>query len=59
MANLPVESMRDGGLWWFSDLTVPDPFYLLPLITSGTLWLTLEVTLRPGRYNKSQQELVK
>ena len=23
MANLPVESMCDGGLFWFSDLTMP------------------------------------
>lgn len=44
MANLPVESMREGGLWWFTDLTIADPYCLLPLITSVTLWITMEVS---------------
>lgn len=43
MANVPVESMRTGGLFWFSDLTVPDQYYLLPLLTSFTMWVTIEV----------------
>lgn len=43
MANAPVESLRDGGLWWFTDLTMPDQFFLLPIITSATLYLTIEV----------------
>ncbi|XP_034943447.1 mitochondrial inner membrane protein OXA1L [Chelonus insularis] len=42
MANLPVESMQTGGLWWFKDLTVSDPYFLLPLMTSGTLFLTIK-----------------
>lgn len=44
MANAPVESMKMGGLFWFTDLTVGDPFYLLPLLTSVTVWATIEVT---------------
>lgn len=43
MADLPVESLKTGGLWWFENLTVPDPYYLLPLITSATLFITIEV----------------
>lgn len=43
MANAPVESMRDGGLFWFTDLTVPDQFFLLPIITSLTMLATIEV----------------
>lgn len=43
MANLPVESLKTGGLWWFTDLTVPDPYYILPLITATTLFITIEV----------------
>jgi YidC/Oxa1 family membrane protein insertase len=39
MANLPLESMMHGGLFWFQDLTVPDPYYLLPLLTSTTMFL--------------------
>lgn len=43
MSNTPVESLREGGMWWFTDLTVPDQFYALPIITSLTLWATIEV----------------
>lgn len=43
MANVPVDSMRTGGLFWFTDLTLPDPYYLLPILTSATMWLTIEV----------------
>lgn len=43
MANLPVESMCTGGLYWFTDLTISDPYYLLPLMTSTTLFLQLKL----------------
>ena len=39
MANLPLESMMHGGLLWFKDLTVADPFYALPVLTSVTMFL--------------------
>lgn len=43
MSNAPVESLKDGGLFWFTDLTVPDQFFILPVVTSITLWITIEV----------------
>ena len=43
MAALPVVSMQSGGLFWFSDLTVPDPYLALPLMTAATLLITIEV----------------
>ncbi|XP_057331042.1 mitochondrial inner membrane protein OXA1L isoform X2 [Microplitis mediator] len=43
MTNLPVDSMREGGLWWFTDLTVTDPYYILPIMTSATLAVTLKM----------------
>lgn len=42
-----VESMHTGGVLWFSDLTVSDPYYILPLTASATMLATLEV--RPMR----------
>ena len=48
MANLPVESMTTGGLFWFTDLTLADPLHLLPFITSATLLATLEVSILGG-----------
>ncbi|XP_076983341.1 mitochondrial inner membrane protein OXA1L isoform X2 [Tamandua tetradactyla] len=42
MANLPVPSLQTGGLWWFQDLTVSDPIYVLPLVVTATMWCVLE-----------------
>ena len=36
MATCPVESMQTGGLFWFVDLTMKDPYYALPLVTCGS-----------------------
>lgn len=44
MANLPVASLQTGGLWWFQDLTVSDPTYVLPLVVTATMWAVLEVS---------------
>ncbi|KAG8277554.1 Mitochondrial inner membrane protein oxa1l [Homalodisca vitripennis] len=49
MSSIPVESLKTGGLWWFTDLTVPDQFYILPLITSATLFLTIKVGAETGQ----------
>lgn len=43
MAALPVVSMQSGGLFWFSDLTVADPYFALPLMTAATLLVTIEI----------------
>jgi YidC/Oxa1 family membrane protein insertase len=43
MANLPVESMTTGGLLWFTDLTITDPYYALPVLTCVTFLATMEL----------------
>lgn len=43
MAYAPVPSMQTGGLWWFADLTAADPFYILPIAVTGTMFAILEV----------------
>nr|VZI38909.1 unnamed protein product [Spirometra erinaceieuropaei] len=42
MASLPVASMQTGGLAWFTDLTLCDPFYLLPLYSMTSIFLMFE-----------------
>ncbi|MEE6528517.1 hypothetical protein FKM82_030912, partial [Ascaphus truei] len=42
MSYLPVPSMQSGGIWWFSDLTAADPFYILPVIVTFSMWAVLE-----------------
>ena len=34
MASLPVPGLDVGGLLWVYDLSVPDPYYFLPLVTA-------------------------
>ncbi|XP_075229597.1 mitochondrial inner membrane protein OXA1L-like [Lycorma delicatula] len=60
MTELPVESLHNGGLWWFSDLTVPDPYYILPIATCLTLLITIELGLDSGvSVNQVQIRFVK
>ncbi|XP_055842083.1 mitochondrial inner membrane protein OXA1L [Episyrphus balteatus] len=59
MANTPVESLRDGGLWWFTDLTIADPYFLLPAITSATLYLTIEIGTDSARLSAQNMHVMK
>jgi len=52
MAYCPVESMTIGGLFWFENLTVKDPYYLLPLLTSSTLYLQLRLGAEGARLDQ-------
>lgn len=59
MANAPVESMKDGGLFWFTDLTVCDPFYALPIITSITMLATIELGTDSARLQHQNMQTMK
>lgn len=43
-----VPSLMDGGMLWFTDLTVPDPTYALPLIASAIFLLNVELGAADG-----------
>ena len=43
MAVGPLESMKTGGMGWFTDLTVTDPTYALPLIACGIFITNIQV----------------
>lgn len=45
MARAPLASMVTGGTLWFTDLTTPDPFYVLPLLACATFLSNIEVQL--------------
>lgn len=59
MVNTPVESMREGGLFWFTDLTVCDQFYALPVITSITMFLTIELGTDSARMSAQNMQMVR
>ncbi|TAQ91245.1 hypothetical protein B7494_g435 [Chlorociboria aeruginascens] len=37
MAHLPVPGLETGGILWFQNLTVMDPYLLLPIATAGLM----------------------
>lgn len=59
MANLPVESMQDGGLAWFTELTASDPYYLLPIVTSLTMMATIDLGTDGARLNAQNMNAMK
>ena len=43
MASLPVPGFDNGGFLWVYDLTVSDPYYILPLVTSWAYYYSFTV----------------
>lgn len=43
MAKIPVPGLETGGILWFHNLAVPDPYLLIPLATAGILHLVFRV----------------
>lgn len=48
MANLPVPQFQDGGLAWFTDLTIADPSYVLPVASSLGFLAIMELGSEAG-----------
>ena len=42
-SKLPVPGLESGGILWFHNLTIPDPYFAMPLATSAILFLLLRV----------------
>lgn len=58
MANYPVESLKDGGLYWFTDLSLPDPYVAMPIFCCLSLWATLEISFRSGKHTNTSFESI-
>lgn len=43
MAYLPVPSLMNENLGWISDVTMCDPYYILPLMTSSFMYFSFKV----------------
>lgn len=44
MAKLPVPGLESAGVLWLTDLTVPDPMYILPCVGAFTMYLSIKVS---------------
>lgn len=47
MADLPVPALENESLLWLPDMTMSDPFFILPLATGFVVYRTMKVRLRP------------
>ena len=45
MTGAPIESLATGGVMWFTDLTIPDPYYILPILNCTVLTTNISVSL--------------
>ncbi|XP_050229638.1 mitochondrial inner membrane protein OXA1 [Mercurialis annua] len=43
-----VPSFKNGGAFWFVDLTTPDTLYIFPVLTALTFWITVEFNMQEG-----------
>ena len=53
MSALPVPGLETGGFLWLKDLTVSDPFYILPVATAGAFYLVMRVRMTPQSISPS------
>lgn len=37
LAQLPLESLKTGGILWFQDLTITDPYRIMPIFSGATV----------------------
>ncbi|KAL1593852.1 hypothetical protein SLS60_010585 [Paraconiothyrium brasiliense] len=43
IASLPAPGITTDGWLWFPDLSVADPYYLLPVVTGGIMYMVIKV----------------
>lgn len=43
-----VPSFKNGGAFWFTDLSTPDSFYIFPILTGLTFLITVECNAQEG-----------
>ena len=44
MSHLPVPGLDSGGILWIRDLTIADPYFTLPMLTSVMMYYTFKVS---------------
>ncbi|KAL8651319.1 MAG: hypothetical protein Q9210_003324 [Variospora velana] len=48
MASLPLPGLDIGGVLWFQDLTVSDPYFLLPILTGTAAFAMFKLSRATG-----------
>ena len=62
MANYPIPSLHETSFLWLPSLAEKDPYYILPVITASTLFLTLRIGIDTGtigiNISKTQKAII-
>ena len=58
MPRLFPEELSNGGILWFTDLTVPDPTYALPIISAGSFLASIEMNKAQTMASNPQQGMI-
>lgn len=56
MAGLPVPGLAAESVGWLQDLTVADPYFILPALGAGMMYLTLKVSFAHNTLLESQPD---
>ena len=43
MSTLPAPGFETGGFLWFKDLTIPDPYFIMPIVQTAAMYQTIAV----------------
>ncbi|KAK4729370.1 hypothetical protein R3W88_022358 [Solanum pinnatisectum] len=54
-----VPSFKQGGVLWFTDLTVTDSMYIFPVLTALTFWITVECNAQEGLEGNPSAKTIK
>ncbi|EFJ32039.1 hypothetical protein SELMODRAFT_408456 [Selaginella moellendorffii] len=54
-----MDSFKEGGAFWFTDLTTPDELFILPFITTATFLITVELNAVDGMQGQPNQKTMK
>lgn len=54
-----VPSFKDGGVFWFTDLTTPDSMLILPVLTGLTFLITVECNMQQGMEGNTSSNTMK
>ena len=46
MCTLPVEQLQTSGIFWFKDLTLADPTFVLPLLATASILAIIHVKFK-------------
>ena len=55
MCDLPLEQLKLGGFGWFTDLTLADPTWTLPIV--ATVLMNVQISVRSDSCNRAECEL--